>query len=63
MINVGSVGQPRDDDSRACFVVLDKEENTIEYHRVEYDNETTRAKILGIPELDDMLGNRLLSGR
>ena len=63
MINVGSVGQPRDDDARACFVVLDTEENTIQYHRVEYDNEATRDKILNIPDLDDMLGNRLMSGR
>ena len=63
MINVGSVGQPRDDDARACFLVLDSEENTIQYYRVEYDNDKTRDKILGIPDLDDMLGNRLMGGR
>ncbi len=63
MFNIGSVGQPRDGDRRACFVVLDSEEKTVRYHRVDYDAEATRSKILAIPNLDDMLGDRLLSGR
>ena len=63
MMNVGSVGQPRDDNPKACFVTLDTEEKTVEYHRVEYDVHTTRNKIHAIPELDNMLGDRLLSGR
>ena len=63
MINVGSVGQPRDDNPRACFVVLDTETKDLDYHRVEYDIETTRQKIHAVPELDNMLGDRLLSGR
>ena len=63
MINVGSVGQPRDGNPKACFAVLDTEERTVDYHRVEYDAETTRQKIHAIPELDNMLGDRLLSGR
>lgn len=63
MVNVGSVGQPRDGDPRACYIVLDSEAKTVQYHRIEYDVETTRRKILAVPELDDMLGNRLISGR
>lgn len=63
MINVGSVGQPRDEDPRACFAVLDDEEMTVTFYRVDYDIEATREKIHGIPELDDMLGDRLLGGR
>ncbi len=63
MINVGSVGQPRDENPRACYVVLDTEEKTIEYHRVEYDVHTTRMKIYAIDDLDNMLGDRLLAGR
>ena len=63
MINVGSVGQPRDGDPRSCFVVLDDEARTVEFIRVEYDVETTRQKIHAIPELDNMLGDRLLAGR
>lgn len=57
VINVGSVGQPRDGDWRACYVELDGEH--IIYHRVEYDVDATVQKILAIPELDDSLANRL----
>lgn len=63
MVNVGSVGQPRDDDPRSCFVVLDTEEKTMQFHRVEYDVETTRSKIHAINELENMLGDRLIGGR
>jgi len=63
MFNVGSVGQPRDDNPRSCFVILDTEEKTVEYHRVEYDVQKTREKIHAIPELDNMLGDRLVAGR
>lgn len=63
MVNVGSVGQPRDGDPRACYVILDTEAKSIEYRRVEYDIETTRQKIYSIPDLDNMLGDRLVSGR
>lgn len=61
MINVGSVGQPRDSDPRSSYVVLDDSE--IEFRRVEYDVQATRLKILAIAELDDFLGDRLLEGR
>lgn len=61
MINVGSVGQPRDNDNRSCYVVLD--ENRVQFRRVEYSFEDTRQKILAIQELDDFLGNRLAEGR
>ncbi len=61
MINVGSVGQPRDSDPRGSYVIL--EGNEVEFRRVEYDPAPTRKKILGIAELDDFLGDRLLEGR
>ncbi len=63
MINVGSVGQPRDEDYRPCFAVLDTEKDTVRFHRVEYDAGVTREKIHAVPDLDNMLGDRLLSGR
>ena len=63
MVNVGSVGQPRDGNPRSCFVVADDEAKTLIYYRVDYDNEKTRSKIYDIPDLDNMLGDRLLSGR
>lgn len=61
MINVGSVGQPRDGDPRACYVVLDG--NTVRFRRVEYPFEQTIRKIYEIPELDNFLGDRLRDGR
>ena len=61
MINVGSVGQPRDGDPRACYVV--QYDDQIEYRRVEYPLEETIRKIYPIPELDNFLGDRLRQGR
>lgn len=61
MINVGSVGQPRDMDSRSCYVVLT--EQFVEFRRVPYPLERTMEKILSIPELDPFLAERLKEGR
>jgi len=61
MINVGSVGQPRDGDRRACYVVL--EDDVVTFRRVDYPAEVTRDKIYAIPELENFLGDRLLVGR
>ena len=78
LINVGSVGQPRDGDPRACYVILDDglpdggAESTangaprpprITYRRVPYDFEKTIQKIYAIPELEPFLGDRLRQGR
>ena len=46
IINPGSVGQPRDGDPRACYILLDTEARTVEYHRVEYPIEKTQAKMM-----------------
>ena len=61
IVNVGSVGQPRDEDRRACYVVFDG--RAVRYRRVEYDYNRTREKMLAIPELDPRLGDRLGEGR
>jgi diadenosine tetraphosphatase ApaH/serine/threonine PP2A family protein phosphatase len=61
LINVGSVGQPRDRDPRSSFVIVD--ETYIEFVRVIYDVDTTVKKIEKIDELDNFLGTRLLDGR
>lgn len=61
MVNVGSVGQPRDNDPRGCYVVI--EDSMLTYRRVEYDVDKTARKIYDIPDLDNMLGDRLRSGR
>jgi len=62
IINVGSVGQPRDSDSRLSFAVLDQDNWTIEIVRLEYDIETARQKIVN-NNLPQLLGDRLLMGR
>lgn len=61
IINVGSVGQPRDGNWRSCFVVFDTKTWSLEHVRVEYDVETARKKIIeaGLPK---KLGDRLLVG-
>jgi diadenosine tetraphosphatase ApaH/serine/threonine PP2A family protein phosphatase len=61
MVNVGSVGQPRDGDSRACYVILD--DHHVTFRRVLYPLEETVRKIYEIPELDNFLGDRLRDGR
>ncbi|HIE05517.1 MAG TPA: metallophosphoesterase [bacterium (Candidatus Stahlbacteria)] len=60
IINVGSVGQPRDGDPRASFAIVDN--NRIELRRVGYDVDKTREKILkaGLPVF---LAERLMVGR
>jgi diadenosine tetraphosphatase ApaH/serine/threonine PP2A family protein phosphatase len=58
--NVGSVGQPRDGDWRACYVLFDGK--NICFRRVEYDIETTIRKIRDVDDLDDFLGDRLGDG-
>jgi len=61
IINVGSVGQPRDFDNRACYAIFDGE--TIRWVRVPYDYEKTIEKIHSIDMLDNSLGDRLREGR
>ncbi len=61
IINVGSVGQPRDRDPRAAYGIV--EDGRVEFVRLEYDIEKAVSKILNVPELDDFLGHRLLEGR
>jgi len=61
LFNVGSVGQPRDGDPRACYAIL--EDGTVTYRRVEYPFEETIRKIHDIPDLDNFLGDRLREGK
>lgn len=61
LINVGSIGQPRDGDPRAAFGLIDTETNAYELVRVEYDIERTAGALLkaGLP---DPLARRLFQG-
>lgn len=61
VINIGSVGQPRDGDPRASFAVYDESEGSVEIRRVSYDIEEAQRKILraGLPM---SLASRLSEG-
>ena len=50
-VNVGAVGQPRDNNPKAAYVVYDVDEGTIELRRLDYDIATAQKKILdaGLP--------------
>jgi predicted phosphodiesterase len=61
LVNVGSVGQPRNSDWRGSYVVLDGK--SVLFQRVQYDIDKTVKKIYDIPELDNFLGDRLRDGR
>jgi len=62
IVNVGSVGQPRDEDPRAAYCIYDSDANTVEIRRVTYDTEAAADKVraAGLPEL---LAFRLKLGR
>jgi diadenosine tetraphosphatase ApaH/serine/threonine PP2A family protein phosphatase len=60
VINVGSVGQPRDRDVRASYVIWD-DRNFI-WRRVEYDVAATARKIRALKDLDDYNADRLEQG-
>jgi diadenosine tetraphosphatase ApaH/serine/threonine PP2A family protein phosphatase len=61
IINVGSVGQPRDLDNRACYTTIDEE--CVVFRRVPYDFRKTQQKILNIKGFDPFLAQRLEMGR
>jgi diadenosine tetraphosphatase ApaH/serine/threonine PP2A family protein phosphatase len=61
IVSVGSVGQPRDYDNRSCFVVYDTDTRMVEYHRVEYDIQTSAQKIFDA-DLAMNFGKRLFLG-
>lgn len=61
LVNVGSVGQPRDGDWRASYAIYDEESRVIVLRRVPYDVATAQAKIItaGLPK---SLADRLAGG-
>ena len=61
IINPGSVGQPRDLDPRASYVII--EDDCVRFFRLEYDIDAVASKIRATPQLLDWLGERLYEGR
>ena len=62
LINPGSIGQPRDNDPRSSFLIVDSEKLLIRYEAVLYDIGKTASKIIesGLPMF---LAERLYVGR
>lgn len=62
LVNVGAVGQPRDGDFRACYVIYRPDRKTVEFRRVTYDIKRTKKKIIraGLPRFT---AQRLSFGR
>ena len=61
VINVGSVGQPRDGNSAACYVIYDDAVPSVTFHRVSYDFHATAKKIRAAA-LDPYFAERLAEG-
>lgn len=61
VINVGSVGQPRDGDPRACYVILDGD--TIRFRKLAYPVDKSIDRIKRVPQLDPFLAERLREGK
>ena len=61
-INVGSVGQPRDGDPRACYCIYEPSKHLLEYRRLEYDVAAAQARVRAA-DLPDHLADRLARGR
>ncbi|MFV1958592.1 MAG: metallophosphoesterase [Planctomycetota bacterium] len=61
LINVGSVGQPRDGDTRLSYATFDG--HVVRFNRLEYDLQTTVEKIYATEGLPNFLADRLLIGR
>jgi len=61
-IGVGSVGQPRDDDPRACYVIYQPAADSVEFRRVPYDIKKAQVRFrkAGLPKFDTQ---RLATGK
>jgi diadenosine tetraphosphatase ApaH/serine/threonine PP2A family protein phosphatase len=62
IINVGSVGQPRDGDPRACYAIYDTISQRLEYRRLSYNIEAAQDKMRAV-DLPAFLVERLAAGR
>jgi len=52
LLNPGSIGQPRDGDTRSAFAIADVEDKVVEFWRVPYDIEAVQKRMAaaGLPE-------------
>lgn len=62
VVNAGSVGQPRDGNNAACYVLYDEDEACVTFHRLPYDYQAAADKILRAG-LSPFFATRLAYGR
>ena len=62
MVNVGSVGQPRDRDPRSCYVIWDDVDRTVTFHRIPYDIDAAIKRFQSVEEIGKKHGDRLRLG-
>jgi diadenosine tetraphosphatase ApaH/serine/threonine PP2A family protein phosphatase len=62
LVNVGSVGQPRNRDPRACYCLYDAETRRVRFRQVSYDVDAAVGEIMG-SGLPRRNGDRLLQGQ
>lgn len=62
LVNIGSVGQPRDNNPEGCYVILDTGSKTVKFRRVKYDIKAEQKRFMEVPELDEKLWKRLETG-
>jgi len=62
LVNVGSVGQPRDSNPNGCYVIYDDTEQTVTFRRVAYDVAKAVARFKSVPALSERLWKRLETG-
>lgn len=62
IINVGSVGQPRDGNRKASYCIYDTDKKIVQIKRVDYNVNAARKRIIkcGLPQL---FGDRILRGK
>jgi diadenosine tetraphosphatase ApaH/serine/threonine PP2A family protein phosphatase len=62
MVNPGSIGQPRDGDWRAAFLLYDTDSQIVTFYRVPYNLKSAQDRILAA-NLPQRLATRLAAGR
>ncbi len=62
IVNVGSVGQPRDRNPAACYVIYDTTKQSVVFRRVPYDVARAQEQFKRVPQLSERLWARLATG-
>jgi len=62
LVNIGSVGQPRDNNPKLCYAIFDTDKKTITYRRVEYDVAKAQERFKGNPALAERNSKRIGEG-